>query len=180
VVVPLANLVPLVRIALVAAVVAPEVLARLAPVLGAALGAGLVVSAFSLRGVRGSGAAPVPESRNPAELGAALRFAAFYGVVLFASAWLSDLAGSHGLYAAALASGLVDVDPIVLSALNLFGHARLSAHHAVAAIALAYTANVVFKLAVLLWYDRRLALRSLWPLLATVAGGAAAYFAAPR
>lgn len=176
VVVPLANLVPLARIALVAAVVAPSILARLAPVLGAALAAGLAVTAISIRRTKRGETAPVPESRNPAELGVALRFAALYAVVLLASAWLSDVAGSHGLYAAAVASGLADVDPIVLSALNLFSDARLPVHHAVAAIALAYAANVAFKLAVVLWYDRRLALRVVWPLIATVAGGAAAYF----
>jgi uncharacterized membrane protein (DUF4010 family) len=96
--------------------------------------------------------------------------------VLFVSAWLSDLAGSHGLYATAAASGLVDIDPILLSSLNLFGNGRLPAHQAVAAIAIAYAMNVVFKLGVLFWYDRRLALHVLWPLVATVVGGATAYF----
>lgn len=174
--VPLANLVPLVRVALIAAVVAPALLWSLVPVLGAALAAGVAVTAFSLRRIGERGPPPVPESRNPAELGAALRFAAFYALVLFVSAWLSSLAGNHGLYATAVASGMVDIDPIVLSSLNLFGNARLPAHHAVAAIALAYAANVAFKLGVLLWYDRRLALRTLLPLTATVAGGGAAYF----
>ena len=88
-------------------------------------------------------------------------------VVLLAAAWLSDVAGSGGLYATALASGLVDIDPIVLSALNLFGASRLGAPQAVAAIALAYAANVAFKLGVVFWFDRRLALRVLWPMLAT-------------
>jgi uncharacterized membrane protein (DUF4010 family) len=174
--VPLANLVPLVRVALIAAVVAPPLLGSLLPVLGAALAAGLAVNAFSLRHIEAGAPPPVPESRNPAELGAALRFAAFYGAVLFVSAWLSDIAGSHGLYATAAASGLVDIDPIVLSSLNLFGNARLAAYHAVAAIAVAYAANVAFKLGVLFWYDRRLAVRVLWPLVATLAGGAAGYF----
>jgi uncharacterized membrane protein (DUF4010 family) len=117
----------------------------------------------------------VPESRNPAELGTALRFAAFYALVLLGSAWLSDIAGAGGLFATAAVSGMVDIDPIVLSALNLFGGERLFAHHAVAAIALAYAANVVFKLGIVLWFDRRLGARVVWPLLATVAGGAAAY-----
>ena len=172
VVVPLANLVPLARIALLASLLAPSLLGRLLPVLGGALAAGLLVTALSIRR-DGSGAAPVPESRNPAELGLALRFAAFYAAVLLASAWLSDVAGSHGLYAAAAASGLVDIDPIVLSALNLFGESRLGAQQALGAIVLAYTANVAFKLGIVFWYDRRLALRVLLPLAATVAGGAA-------
>jgi len=172
VVVPLANLVPLARIALLAALLAPALLGRLLPVLGGALAAGLLVTALSIRN-SGRDAAPIPESRNPAELGVALRFAAFYAVVLLASAWLSDVAGSHGLYAAAAVSGLADIDPIVLSALNLFGESRLGARQAVGAVALAYAANVAFKLGILFWYDRRLALRVLLPLVATLGGGAA-------
>lgn len=175
VVVPLANLVPLARIALIAAVLAPALLRFLAPVLAAALLGGIAVTALSLRGATGDGAPPVPESRNPAELGTALRFAAFYALVLFTSAWLSDLAGSGGLYVTAMASGLADIDPIVLSALNLFGGARVSPQQAVAAIALAYGANVAFKLGVTLWFDRRLAARVVWPLAATLAGSALAF-----
>lgn len=175
-VVPLANLVPLARIALIAALVAPALLSSLLPVLGAALVCGIAVTAIALRAIVAGGAPPVPESRNPAELGAALRFGAFYAVVLFISAWLSDFAGSRGLYATALLSGLADVDPIVLSALNLFGGERLAAGPAVGAIALAYAANVAFKLGVVVWYDRSLAVRVLWPLAATVVGAAGAWF----
>jgi uncharacterized membrane protein (DUF4010 family) len=116
----------------------------------------------------------VPPSRNPAELGTALRFAALYAAVLLASAWLADIAGDRGLYATAFVSGMVDIDPSVLSALNLYGEQRLAASAAVPAIALAYLANVAFKLAVLLWLNRRLAVRVLWPLAASIAGGAIA------
>jgi len=98
-----------------------------------------------------------------------------YVGLLFATAWFSDLAGRGGLYATALLSGFVDVDPIVLSVLNLFGGERLSPQPAVGAIALAYAANVAFKLGVMVWYDRRLAARAVWPLLATLAGGAGAF-----
>jgi uncharacterized membrane protein (DUF4010 family) len=175
-VVPLANLVPLARVAVIAVVVAPSLLGPLLPVLGAALAFGIAATAISLRALVADGAPPVPESRNPAELGTALRFGAFYAAVLFVTAWLSDFAGSGGLYATALLSGFVDIDPIVLSALNLFGAGRLGAQTAVGAIALTYAANVAFKLGVVVWYDRRLAARALLPMLATVAGGAVAYF----
>jgi len=174
-VVPLANLVPILRIGVLAAIVAPALLPWLFPVAGAALLLGVAITALSLRRLVADGAPPVPESRNPAELGTALRFAAFYALVLFATAWFSDLAGRGGLYATALLSGFVDVDPIVLSVLNLFGGERLSPQPAVGAIALAYAANVAFKLGVMVWYDRRLAARAVWPLLATLAGGAGAF-----
>jgi len=175
-VVPLANLVPLARVALFAAVLAPAILLSLAPVLGAALAAGLGVAALFMRRPADAARAPLPESRNPAELGTALRFGALYAVVLLLSAWLSDVAGERGLYAAALSSGLVDIDPITLSALNLSAEGTLGAKSTVATIGLAYLANVAFKLSVLLWFNRRLALRAFWPLAATIGAGTAAFF----
>ena len=65
----------------------------------------------------------------------------------------------------------------MLSALNLFHGADLPARAAVAMIALAYSANAAFKLAILVWFNRRVAWRALWPLAATlVAGGAVFVF----
>jgi uncharacterized membrane protein (DUF4010 family) len=145
-------------------------------VLAAALGAGLAVAAFFMRRSAPREQPPIPQSGNPAEVGTALRFGALYAVVLLLSAWLSDLAGERGLYAAALSSGLVDIDAITLSTLNFWGEGRLPAQSAVAAIGLAYVANVVFKLSVLLWFNRRLALRAFWPLAATIGAGAAVHF----
>jgi len=173
VVVSLANLVVLMRVAVLAAVVAPGILPRLAPVLGAALAAGLVAVAFLLhRAVRGTQLA-LPPARNPAEIGMAVRFGALYAFVLLAAAWLQDLVGSHGLYIATALSGLADVDPGVLSALNLYGAGRVEAGTAVAAIAIALLANTLFKLGVLAWFGRGLALRALAPFGAALTGGAA-------
>jgi uncharacterized membrane protein (DUF4010 family) len=172
--VPVANLVPLARIALLAAVVAPGILGELAPALGAALLAGLAVIAATLRRTPAEVAPLLPEIRNPAQIGTALRFATLYAVVLLLSAWLSDLAGSRGLYAAALASGLVEIDAITLTALNLFGDARVAPATAATAIALAFLANTAFKLGVLFWFSRRVALQALWPLAAATAAGGAA------
>ena len=173
VVVSLANLVVLVRVAVLAAVVAPGILPRLAPVLGAALAAGLVVVAFLLhRSQRGTQLA-LPPARNPAEIGMAVRFGALYAFVLLAAAWLQDLVGSHGLYIATALSGVADVDPGVLSALNLYGADRIESATAVSAIAIALLANTLFKLGVLAWFGRGLALRALAPFGAALAGGAA-------
>ncbi len=173
-VLPVANLVPLVRISVIALVVAPAILPYLLPPAIAALAAGAAATGLSLWRTHGHGT-QMPESRNPAELGVALPFGAFYAFVLFASAWLSDLAGSHGVYATAAASGMVDVDAITLSSLNLFGAMRLAPGEAVAAIAIAYGVNILFKLAIVAWYDRRLALQVAAPMLATMLGGALAF-----
>jgi len=81
--------------------------------------------------------------------------------------------GSHGLYIATALSGLADVDPGVLSALNLYGAGRVEAGTAVAAIAIALLANTLFKLGVLAWFGRGLALRALAPFGAALTGGAA-------
>jgi uncharacterized membrane protein (DUF4010 family) len=173
-VIPLANLVPIGRIAVLALFVAPAVVPALLPMLIGALAAGILATLVWLRRTEGDKPLPVPAIGNPTELGVALRFAALYAIVLVASAWLADLAGSRGLYAAALASGMVDIDPIVLSALNLYSGARAQAHSAVLAIGLAYASNLAFKAGVLVWFNRRLARRALWPMSATVAGGALA------
>jgi len=177
-VVPLANVVPLGRIALLAAVLAPALVPRLAPVLAAALLAGLISAAMLVRRVEPRADAPAAQTRNPAELATAMRFAAVYAPVLLASAWLSDVAGSGGFYLAALLSGLVDIDPILLSALNLFGDQRLEAAAAVNAIVLAWAANLAFKFGIVAWYSRELSWRVAPAFGAMLAAGAAAWLLA--
>jgi uncharacterized membrane protein (DUF4010 family) len=66
-------------------------------------------------------------------------------VVLIGSAWMADLAGSQGLYAVALVSGLTDVDAIALSSLRLFNLGQLSEQQTVTAIAIAFLSNIAFK-----------------------------------
>lgn len=178
VVVLLANLVPLARVVVLGAVLAPGVLAALAPAAGAAFACGLAATALSMRALTRKEALPVLQLHNPTELGTALKFGALYALVLLGSAWLSSVAGSRGLYAAAFASGLVDIDPPTLSALNLHNAGRAGAYEAVTAIAIAVAANMLFKLGVLAWFGgRRLALQALPPLAAALAGGAAALYA---
>jgi uncharacterized membrane protein (DUF4010 family) len=87
----------------------------------------------------------MPEVSNPTELKTALSFGALYALVLVLSAWLQDIAGSGGLYAVALASGLTDVDAITLSSLRLHNQERLAGGEAVMSIALATLSNLAFK-----------------------------------
>jgi uncharacterized membrane protein (DUF4010 family) len=175
VVVSLANLVLLVRVSVYSAVVASAILPTLLPVLGGALAAGVAaVAVVYVRAERGTRLV-LPPARNPAEIGMALRFGALYAVVLFVAAWLEDAIGSRGLYVATALSGLADVDPGALSALNLFSDGRVDARTAVAAIGVAIAANMLFKLGVLAWLGRGLFLRALLPFGAALAGGAAGF-----
>jgi len=178
-VIVLANLVVLVRIAVIAAATAPAILPRLAPVLGAALVAGMVAAlVFWRRRLAGTAELPLPLVSNPAELRASLGFGVLFAIVLLAAAWLSDVAGHRGLYAVALVSGLTDVDALTLSSLQLFTSGKLGAREAVVAIALALLANTVFKLGLVVTVGGTpLARRVILPALASVVAGALAIFA---
>jgi uncharacterized membrane protein (DUF4010 family) len=128
-------------------VVAPAVVPQLAPVLALGLVAGLVVVVRQLRELMASPNLELPELPNPTNIRVALGFGALYAMVLLGAAWLSEHAGSRGLYAIALVSGLVDVDAITLSTLNLFDAGRLTGAVATTAITLAFLAAVAFKVA---------------------------------
>jgi uncharacterized membrane protein (DUF4010 family) len=175
----LANLVVMLRVAAVTAMVEPGVLRDVLPVLGAALAAGaLGALAFWWRTLRESGELPVPEIKNPTEIRAALTFGALYAVVLVASAWLADAAGSRGLYALALVSGLTDVDALTLSALRLFSLGTVDSLQAVTAIAIAIGANLAFKLGLVLTLGgRALARQVMLPASLVAAGGLLALLA---
>lgn len=167
-----ANLMLLLRLAVLAAIVAPRVLGVLAPVLGGALTVGL--SAYALTRRRGSGQSQLtmPSINNPAELRSALGFAVLYASVLLLVAWLADLAGNQGVYAAALVSGLTDVDAITLSSLRMFGLGEFSASQVTTTIVLAIFANTVFKLGIVLAIGGRGLFYRCAPTLAAVVAGA--------
>ena len=148
-VIVMANLVILVRIATLVAVTAPGMLKVLAPILALALVAGGVAFAIGRRAATAAGDLAMPTIANPANMRAALGFGFLYGVVLLVAAWLVDLAGSRGIYVAALASGLADVDAITLSTSRLFGFAALPAGQAATAIVVAVASNTVVKLGII-------------------------------
>lgn len=145
IVIMIANLVVIVRLAVEGTVVSPKSLPYLLPVLGSGLTFGLAGTAFLWRHLAKSADLPMPEIANPTEIRIALGFGLLYAVVLFFSAWLSDLAGSKGLYIVALISGLTDVDAITLSSLRLYEMGKLASSQAVTAIVLAFLANLAFK-----------------------------------
>ncbi len=149
-VITIANLMLLARLAVATAIIAPGMLTALLPILGAGLLAGLIALAFGKTWPAQDGASPMPDLKNPTELRTALTFAAIYAVVLLTTAWLTDIAGTAGLYAVALASGLTDVDAITLSSLRMFNLGDLASAQVTTAIVLAIIANTVFKLGLIL------------------------------
>ncbi|HTY99572.1 MAG TPA: MgtC/SapB family protein [Rhodocyclaceae bacterium] len=141
----LANIMVPLRLVVEAVAVAPTIVAPLAVVLCSGLVLGLLAALPGWRQLVSRDDLPMPEVTNPTEIGTALSFGAIYAFVLFACAWLEDLAGSKGLYFVALVSGLTDVDAITLSTLRLYNLDKLPQFQAVATIALANLANLSFK-----------------------------------
>ena len=147
-VVTLANLIVIVRLALLAAVMAPSLLPLILPVLAAGLIAGSVVPLRDwLRLPRTLPELPL-DVKNPAELGPALGFALLFGTILVLTAWTQQAIGTSGMYVIAALSGLTDVDAISLSAMRLQQTGDLAANATVIVILIAYSANLAFKLSV--------------------------------
>ena len=141
----IASQVVLLRLLVVSVVISPAVLPSLLLPMGMGLAFGVVATLFGWKKLQSDADLPLPTNSNPAELPTALSFALIYSVVLVAAAWLSDIAGNAGLYTVAAISGLTDVDAITLSSLRLFDLEKLSNHHAVMSIAIAFLTNMLFK-----------------------------------
>lgn len=146
VVILIASLVVLVRLAVLSSVVAPKIVMSILPVLAAGLLLGGMATFWLWRNIGKKGDLPMPDVTNPTEIKVSLSFGAIYAVVLVAAAWLSEYAGSGGLFGLALVSGLTDVDAITLSSLRLFDLGKIDAQQAVSAIVIAYISNMGFKL----------------------------------
>jgi uncharacterized membrane protein (DUF4010 family) len=174
VVILLASLMVILRLLLVAAVLAPNLLISLAIVLAPGLLLGLGVAAFGWRGLVTGPSLPMPEVRNPTELKTALTFGALYAAVLFLATWLQHVAGDKGLYAVAVASGVADLDAITLSTLRMHDQGRLDAVQAVISISLAFLTNMAFKSGLVLAIGGGALARRTLPGMAAIAVGVAA------
>jgi len=160
VVILIANLVVLVRLSILGAVVSPVVMPYLLPVMGIGLLLGIASTLVVWSKLKTPGNFPMPETANPTEIHAALGFGLMYVVVLLCAAWLSDIAGSKGLYAVALVSGLTDVDAITLSSLHLLDLGQLSESNVVTGVALAYLSNLAFKFGMVIFIGGKTLARS--------------------
>jgi len=158
-VIVIASVVVLFRLLVVSSIVAYGALPTLLPVFASGLLAGLIATIYAWHKTIKVNELFIPETSNPAELHSAIGFGLLYVVVLLGSAWMEDRAGSQGLYAVALVSGLTDVDAITLSSLRLFNLGQLSEHQTVTAITIAFLANVAFKFGVVMFIGGRVLAR---------------------
>lgn len=171
VVIMIANLVVLIRLAVVSSLVAPGIAPHLVPVLAGGLVAGSLLTFFWWRRIGAEGEFPMPEMKNPTEIRTALTFAALYAVISLISAWLANLSGSSGLYLLAFISGLTDVDAISISMLRLFDQGKLTPDVTVATIAIAYLSNLLFKFGLMMSIGGRTLARLSAPAAAATALG---------
>lgn len=141
-----ANLVVLLRLSLMAAVVAPAVLPRLLPVFAAGALVGLLMPASLWLSVRKDSEKPALELSNPTELKLALASGVLFTLVLLAAAWLHHQAGTGALYAMAAVMGLPDLDAVTLSILRLLQLQELATAQAANAVLIAYVSNMGLKL----------------------------------
>lgn len=166
-----ASLAVFLRLPVLLAVAAPAMLGHLLPMLAPGLIAGAVFSVRDWRHIEELGAVAVPQLTNPANLRVALSFGVLYGAVLVLSAWLADVVGSAGLYGVAIVSGLTDVDAITLSSAQLATQGAIGGKQAATAMALAVSANLALKTAlVFVAGGTSLGKRCAVPLIATLLG----------
>ena len=144
-VIVLANLVMMLRVTVVALLVAPAIVRPLLVVVVPAFGLGVLALLLIWRKLGEGQEVLLPNTSNPTELRTAVGFGLLYAVVLFCAAGLSEYAGTRGMYVLALVSGLTDIDAIALSSLRLFALEKLPAGVAVIAIGLGMFSNLAFK-----------------------------------
>jgi len=173
IVILIANIMVMIRIGIVAGIVAPTLIIPVATVFACGIVPGLALTLYSWRTLVAAGDLPMPEVKNPTELTTALSFGLLYAVVLLASAWLQDIAGNSGVFIVALVSGLTDADASVLSSLRMFNLQKLVGTDAVIAVTLALMANLVFKIGLVLSIGGTPLARHALPGLLAIGGGMA-------
>jgi uncharacterized membrane protein (DUF4010 family) len=142
------------RVAVIAAIVWPPLLAPLGPVILVMIITATILCAIQMRRQNDS-VTETPTLSNPLEILPALFFAGLLAVIMIVSRWLEATFGAQGVYAIAVVSGIADVDAITLSLSN-FARDGLDVSVAAIGIFAAAITNTLFKI-----------------VLTTVAGGAA-------
>lgn len=131
------------RVFIIAGVVAPALLPRLAFPIVAIIIVSLACGIYISR--KSAGASLVkPEISNPLDIASAFTFAGILGLIMVGSRALEAFFGAQGVYAISIASGLADVDAITLT-LSRFSNEDLSMEVASIGILLAAVTNTLVK-----------------------------------
>jgi len=139
------------RMAVVVAVVHPQLVAPLLAPLGAMATVALAIAAvflFQARAAGGRFAGGVP-LRNPFSLTEAFRFALLFAAVLLVVKLAEQRFPASGYYVVSALAGLTDVDAITLSISRLARDGSADTHTAVVSIVLAALANTMLKCGVI-------------------------------
>ncbi|MBF0218612.1 MAG: MgtC/SapB family protein [Gammaproteobacteria bacterium] len=150
IVIVIANFMVMIRLGIIATLVAPSLMLPIATVFACGIIPGVLMAIHGWKALNASGELPMPDVKNPTELKTALSFGMLYAAVLLTAAWLQDIAGNSGLYIVALVSGITDADASVLSTLRMFNMERVLFDDAVIAVALALMANLAFKISLII------------------------------
>ncbi len=138
----------LVRVGVLVALIAPDLVPTLAVPLGAMVAAALAGTAFTFRGAKGQHAELT--LTNPFELTAAVKVSLMFGVVLLATKAANSYLGAGGLYIASALGGTTDVDAVTLSTAKL-AKSELAMDVATIAIAIAIATNTIIKTGLAIW-----------------------------
>lgn len=136
----LAAMVSLMRVLVISAVVAPQVLLTLAPPTLAAAATFGGLGLLLMRRVRKSDMEDLESPQNPFDLAPLAAFAGLFGIVSLISGVLIEAVGPESLYLVNAVAGIVDVDVPSLNAARLAG-SGLTLEAAALAILIALGAN---------------------------------------
>lgn len=142
----IANVMVMIRLGIIASLVAPNLIESIALVFACGIIPGLVVAIYRWRSLNTDNELPMPEISNPTELKTAISFGVIYALVLLATAWVQNIEGHNGLYFIAFVSGLTDADASALSTLRMLNLDRILLQDAIIGLALALIANLLFKI----------------------------------
>jgi uncharacterized membrane protein (DUF4010 family) len=165
------------RVAVIAAVLVPDLLARLAWPLALATLVALASVAWRWRQKTEIGDPEALQPQNPFELKMALQFTVLLSAIMLGARALKAWAGDAGVYALAGVSGLSDVDAIVLSLGSMWHEGQIGERVATLGVVIAVIANTLVKPVVVAVVGApRMALAMTLPLAAAGAAAVAGVF----
>lgn len=156
VIILLSHLVLFIRLGVVISVVEASMLKpMLSWIIGGLLAGLICLFVLTLRVEKDMQQFPELQVANPTDLKTALGFALSFSLVLLLSAWMNDLFQNAGGYLVAFFSGLTDVDAITIANLKLVALGSVEVKTAVNAVVIAFLANLLFKLGIVLTLGHR-------------------------